>query len=83
MNNVHTLPDPANEPRALARPLQVATSRFVTIELAAALTGFTPAAIRSKIFKGEWLENRQFVKRDGRVLIDLKGYEAWAESGRA
>ena len=58
--------------------VQLVPARFVTIELAAILTGFTEAAIRSKITKGVWLENRQWVKREGRVLIDLKGYEAWA-----
>lgn len=58
---------------------QVASARFVTIELAATITGFTPGAIRTKIAKSVWLEGRQWVKRDGRVLIDMRGYEAWAE----
>lgn len=64
---------------AVAPPLQVVSARYVTIELAAAMTGFTPAAIRAKIAKGIWLEGRQWVKRDGRVLIDMRGYEKWAE----
>lgn len=80
--NVHAFPA-ANDPAALARPLQVSVARFVTIDLAAALTGYTPKAIRAKIEKGEWLEGRQYVRRDGRVLIDLRGYETWAETGRA
>jgi hypothetical protein len=58
-------------------------SRFVTIGLASILTGFTENAIRLKIHKGVWLENRQWVKRDGRMMIDMRGYEAWVESGRA
>jgi hypothetical protein len=57
----------------------VVSARFVTIELAAAITGFSPGAIRTKIARGVWLEGRQWVKRDGRVLIDMRGYEAWAE----
>jgi hypothetical protein len=57
-------------------------SRFVTIELASVLTGLTEGAIRMKISKGVWLEDRQYVRRDGRVLIDMKGYEDWAENGR-
>ena len=81
-STVHAFPA-ANDPVALARPLQIAVARFVTIELAAALTGYTAKAIRSKIEKGEWLEDRQYVRRDGRVLIDLRGYELWAETGRA
>jgi len=64
---------------APAAPVQVVSARFVTIELAAVMTGFTPAAIRTKIAKSVWLEGRQWVKRDGRVLIDMKGYESWAE----
>lgn len=80
--NVHAFPG-APDPGSLARPLQITVARFVTIELAAALTGYTAKAIRSKIDKGEWVEDRQYVRRDGRVLIDLRGYEQWAESGRA
>lgn len=85
MGNVHPLPtQAANEPGlGLGRPIQTTTARFVTIELASALTGLTEGAIRMKIAKGVWLEARQWVKRDGRVLIDLKGYDQWAESGRA
>jgi hypothetical protein len=48
------------------------------IELAAAMTGFSPGAIRTKIAKGVWLEDHQWVKRDGRGLIDMRGYEQWA-----
>jgi len=62
-----------------AAAIRVASARFVTIELAAIITGFTPGAIRTKIAKSVWLEGRQWVKRDGRVLIDMKGYESWAE----
>lgn len=57
--------------------------RFVTIEVAAVLTGYSPAAIRAMIAKGIWLEDRQYVRRNGRVLIDLEGYNTWAETGRA
>lgn len=63
--------------------IQVVSSRFVTIELASAMTGFTPAAIRAKINKGIWLEDRQWIKREGRVLIDMKGYETWVATGTA
>lgn len=59
--------------------VQMVSARFVTIELAALMTGFSPGAIRTKIAKSVWLEGRQWVKRDGRVLIDMKGYECWAQ----
>lgn len=69
--------------RAVMNPFHLMPSRFVTIELGATLTGLTESAIRMKIHKGVWVEGRQWVKRDGRVMIDIKGYEKWAESGRA
>lgn len=75
------------EPPAMQVPapptVQVVSSRFVTIELASVMTGFTPAAIRAKINKGVWLEDRQWIKREGRVLIDMKGYETWVATGTA
>jgi hypothetical protein len=85
MGSVHSLPqEAANEPGAgLARPIQITSARFVTIELAAILTGLSEGAIRMKKAKGVWLEGRQWVLRDGRVLIDMEGYERWAETGRA
>jgi hypothetical protein len=63
------------------RPLMVAPGRFVTIKLFEALTGITESAVRMKIHRGVWLEGRQFVRRDGGVLISLDGYEKWAETG--
>jgi hypothetical protein len=80
MGSVHPLAA-ANEPLDVSRPIQLTAARFVTIELAATLTGLTPGAIRTKIGKGVWLENRQYVRRDGRVLIDMRGYDLWAETG--
>jgi hypothetical protein len=71
-NDVCTLPDKVL-PFALMHP------RYVTIEWAAALIGLTPPAIRAKIARGDWVEGRQFHRRDGRVFVDLKGYERWVE----
>jgi hypothetical protein len=62
--------------------LKLAPARFVTIDLAEAVTGLTASAIRNKIAKGEWLEGRQYVRRDGRVFVDLRGYEEWVELGQ-
>lgn len=58
-------------------------ARYVTVELAALLTGYSPDTIRHKVYRGIWIEGRQWVKRDGRVLIDLKGVELWHETGSA
>lgn len=71
-NDVCTLPDKV-QPFTLMHP------RHVTIEWAAALIGLTPPAIRAKIARGDWVEGRQYHRRDGRVFIDLKGYERWVE----
>lgn len=69
----------------LDKPMTVVvnTSRFVTIELASAKTGLTVPAIRAKIHKAEWAEGMHYVRRDGRIYIDMEGYERWVEKGRA
>ena len=65
-------------------PIQIAFSRFVTIDLAAAATGFSPSAIRTKIARGVWVSGREYVHApDGRVLIDMRGYERWAATAQA
>jgi hypothetical protein len=58
------------------------TASYVTIPLAAALTGYSAKAIRRKIECGMWLEGREFRKApDGHVLISIKGYQQWVERG--
>jgi len=58
------------------------TLRFVTIEKFHDLTGYTAMATRSKIARGDWMQDREYIKApDGRILMDLKGYETWATSG--
>lgn len=57
---------------------------YVTIPVAAAMTGYSAKAIRRKIEAGVWLEGREFRRApDGHVLISVKGYESWVERGRA
>jgi hypothetical protein len=52
--------------------------RFVTIEKFCSESGYSADAVRSKIKRGDWLEKVVWVKApDGRILIDLKGYERW------
>ncbi|ANN76822.1 hypothetical protein BAU07_06570 [Bordetella flabilis] len=53
--------------------------RFITIEKAAQSTGYTAAAIRTKIRDGIWAEGDVWTRApDGRILIDIEGYNAWA-----
>ncbi len=62
--------------------VRLAPSRYITIALAAAITGFSPGAIRTKIARGVWIEGREYLRApDGHVMIDLRGYEKWV--GRA
>jgi hypothetical protein len=52
--------------------------RWLTIKKFAAESGYTPDAIRSKIKRGDWLENKVWKKGpDGRILISTEGYEEW------
>jgi hypothetical protein len=55
---------------------------YVTIKLAASITGLTEKAIRRKIEEGKWLEGREYRRQDGGVFISMKGYAAWVERGR-
>lgn len=70
-----------SEAPAIALPPQVVGSaRYVTVDLAARLTGYTAKAIRRKIGDGIWREGREWRKApDGRVLISLDGYTRWVE----
>lgn len=77
--NAQIVPFPADP----GRPVQVVPGRFVTIKMFSALTGITESAVRMKMHRGVWLEGRQYVRRDGGVLIDMEGYERWAETGTA
>ncbi len=62
----------------------VAPAPYVTIPLAAAITGLTEKAIRRKIEEGKWVEGREYRRSpDGGVFISVKGYQQWVEAARA
>lgn len=74
-------PAPPDLSRWAATPTR---ADYVTIPVAAAITGYSAKAIRRKIEAGVWLEGREFRRApDGHVLISVKGYESWVERGRA
>jgi hypothetical protein len=53
---------------------------LVTIGKLAELCGYTEDAVRSKIDKGVWLQGKVWLRApDGRILVSLRGYQAWAE----
>jgi len=57
-----------------------AAVRYTTIGKFSELTGYTEDAIRSKIKRGDWPRGHEWVKApDGRILIDVVGYNAWVE----
>ncbi|GAB3647357.1 excisionase [Ramlibacter alkalitolerans] len=61
----------------------VAPARFVTLGLAAIVTGYTEKALRRKIEEGVWLQDSEYRRApDGRILVDLHGYARWAEGER-
>jgi hypothetical protein len=56
---------------------------FVTITLAAAMTGLSEKAIRRKIEEGKWLVGREVFKSpDGGVFVSIKGFENWVGRGK-
>ena len=56
----------------------VKSARFVTIELAATMMGLSEEAVRKRIQRGMWVENKQFRNAaDGRIWIDTVGVESW------
>lgn len=62
----------------------VFAARYVTLERFETLSGYTTDAVHGKIARGQWLLEREFIKApDGRLLVDLVGYGAWARGTRA
>jgi hypothetical protein len=56
--------------------------RYVTIRKFSSESGYSEAAVRSKIRDSVWVEGGVWVRApDGRILIDVLGYENWVESG--
>lgn len=61
----------------LERPT-VTPLRYVTITLASIYTGYSARAIEAKIARDDWREGREYRRApDGRILIDLQGYQRW------
>ena len=55
-------------------------SRYVLMSLATLMTGYTVKAMQRKIERGDWQEGKVWRRApDGHVLIDMQGYQRWAE----
>lgn len=62
--------------------IQMNPAPYVTISLAAAITGLTEKAIRRKIEEGKWLEGREYRRsEDGGIFISVAGFARWVERG--
>jgi hypothetical protein len=54
---------------------------FATIKLVAGETGYSPAALRQKIYRNELIEGEHWVKApDGRTLISRSAFSSWINS---
>jgi hypothetical protein len=54
--------------------------RYLLVPKFCAESGYTDDAVRAKIKSGVWLEGLVWRKApDGRILIDVEGYERWVE----
>ena len=58
----------------------IALARFVRVPVFVAATGYTEKAVERKIESGAWRQGHEYrIAPDGHVLVDMKGYERWAE----
>ena len=58
----------------------VLPARYVLLSLASVITGYSVKAIERKIERGDWQEGKVWKRApDGRVVIDLVGYNKWVE----
>ncbi len=65
----------------IERPIVLAPARYVLLPLANLLTGYSVKAMQRKIERGDWVEGRVWRHApDGRILIDLEGYQKWVEN---
>ena len=60
--------------------IAVAPARYVLLPLAQQVTGYSIKAMQRKIERGDWIEGKVWRRApDGRIHIDLQGYERWVE----
>jgi hypothetical protein len=70
--------------RASDVPIVVSTSRYVLLPLANLLTGYSVKAMERKTERGDWQEGKVWKRApDGRIVIDVLGYQRWVESPKA
>ena len=69
-----------SRPRATDATIVVGTARYVLLPLANLLTGYSVKAMERKIERGDWQEGKVWRRApDGRIAIDVVGYQRWVE----
>ncbi|MCY1426093.1 hypothetical protein D9M71_419040 [compost metagenome] len=58
----------------------VSSLRWVLINRAAALTGYSENAIRHMVKNGTWAQGRIWRKVGGRIFINMEEVERWVEN---
>jgi hypothetical protein len=62
-------------------PFVLAPARYVLLPLANLITGYSVKAMERKIERGDWVEGKVWRRApDGRILVDLIGYQKWVEN---
>ena len=65
----------------IEQPVIVAPARYVLLPVANSITGYSVKAMERKIERGDWPEGKLWKRApDGRILIDMMGYQKWVES---
>ena len=63
------------------RRFVLAPARYVLLPLANLITGYSVKAMERKIERGDWVEGKVWRRApDGRILVDLIGYQKWVEN---
>ncbi|MFZ2736661.1 MAG: excisionase [Burkholderiaceae bacterium] len=69
-----------NNTAAPESAMMVSPAPYVTVKLAAAITGMSEKAIRRKMEDGKWLQDREYRRTpDGCIMVSMKGFQKWVE----
>ena len=64
------------------KPVVITPARYVLLPVATTMTGYSVKAIQCKIARGDWQEGKVWRRApDGRIVIDIAGFEKWIENG--
>lgn len=64
------------------KDLQTTSVRWVTVEKCAELVGWSKDAINALRVKGKIRMDVHWIKRNGRIFIDMAAFQQWIGTGR-